>query len=134
MSASELITAIEYHYINCCTFLYTQTHCPPVRRRPSEEDIQLARLIDRNQMSEANAKKRIQSQMSLSKKCDLSHFVIDNSGSVRDTEEEAQKILNLMVESNHHWKLRGILLGTAALMLSGIAWYINSRNKITGQH
>lgn len=85
-------------------------------------------------MSEANAKKRIDSQMPLSKKCALSHFVIDNSGAVQDTEEEALKILNLMMESNQHWKLRGILLGSVAVMLSGIAWFINSRNKITGQN
>lgn len=100
----------------------------------SEEDIQLARLIDRNQLTEANAKKRIQSQMSLSKKCDLSHFVIDNSGGMRETEEEAQKILNLMLESNHHWRLRGILLGTASLMLSAVAWFMNNRNKIAAQN
>lgn len=98
----------------------------------SEEDIQLARLIDRNQLSEANAKKRIQSQMPLSKKCDLSHFVIDNSGSIQNTEEEAQKILNLMMESNHHWRLRGILVGTAALMISAVAWFMNNRNKAAG--
>lgn len=100
----------------------------------SEEDIQLARLIGRNQLSEANAKKRIQSQMPLTKKCDRSHFVIENSGTLRDTEDEAQKIVNLMLESNHHWKLRGILLGTAALMLSGIAWFINARNKVAAHN
>lgn len=68
--------------------------------------------------------------MSLSQKCSLSHFVIDNSGAIRDTEEEAQKILNLLQESKHHWKLRGILLGTAALILSGVAWVINNRYKV----
>lgn len=96
----------------------------------SEEDIQLARLIDRNSLTEANAKKRIASQMPLAKKCLLSHFVIDNSGSLRDTEEEAQKILALLQSSRHHWKLRGIILGTAALVLSGIAWIVHNRYKI----
>lgn len=94
----------------------------------------MARLIDRNQLSEANAKKRIQSQMPLSKKCALSHFVIDNSGAIRHTEEEAQKIVNLMVESNQHWKIRGVLLGAVAVMLSGIGWFISYRNKVAGQH
>lgn len=46
----------------------------------SEEDIQLTRLMDRNHLSEADAKKRIKLQMPLEQKCGQSHFVIENSG------------------------------------------------------
>lgn len=96
----------------------------------SEEDIQMSRLIDRNQLTEANAKKRIASQMPLDKKCERSHFVIDNSGALRDTEEEAAKILNTLLDSRHYWKMRVILMGTAALLFSGLAWIINNKYKI----
>lgn len=49
----------------------------------SEEDIQLTRLMDRNHLSEADAKKRIKQQMPLEQKCNQSHFVVENSGMVK---------------------------------------------------
>uniref|UniRef100_A0A336KM79 Dephospho-CoA kinase domain-containing protein n=1 Tax=Culicoides sonorensis TaxID=179676 RepID=A0A336KM79_CULSO len=97
-----------------------------------EEDIQLTRLMDRNKLSEADAKKRISSQMPLDKKCEQSHFVIENSGSVQDAEEQFYKILTILQDSNQHWKIRGILLATTALLFSGIAWFLNHKYKIFG--
>lgn len=91
----------------------------------SEEDIQLTRLMDRNKLSEADAKKRIASQMPLERKCDQSNFVIENSGSFQDAEEQFYKILSMLQESNQHWKIRGIILATATLLFSGIAWFWN---------
>uniref|UniRef100_A0A1B0D2B6 Dephospho-CoA kinase domain-containing protein n=1 Tax=Phlebotomus papatasi TaxID=29031 RepID=A0A1B0D2B6_PHLPP len=95
-----------------------------------EEDMQLTRLMDRNRFSEEDAKKRIAAQMPLQQKCEKSHFVIENSGSIRDTQAETLKILEMLQESNHHWKLRGILLTTAAILFSGIAWFLHHRYKI----
>uniref|UniRef100_U5EZN6 Dephospho-CoA kinase domain-containing protein n=1 Tax=Corethrella appendiculata TaxID=1370023 RepID=U5EZN6_9DIPT len=96
-----------------------------------EEDIQLTRLMDRNnRLSESDAKKRIKAQMPLEQKCAESHFVIENSGTLQDTEEQTMKIINLLQESNHHWKIRGILLATAAVLFSGIAWILNYKYKI----
>lgn len=94
-----------------------------------EEDIQLTRLMDRSKLSEADAKKRIKSQMSLELKCQQSHFVIENSGAMRDTEEEVLKILELLQDSKHHWKLRGVLFATIALVLSGSVWALNYKYK-----
>jgi len=54
----------------------------------SEEDLQLQRLMERNSMPETNAKKRISSQMSLERKCEQAHFVIENSGTIQDTREQ----------------------------------------------
>lgn len=96
----------------------------------SEEDIQLTRLMDRNGLSEADAKKRIAVQMPIEKKCEQSHFIIDNSSGQVDTEEQVLKILELLLESNHHWKIRGIILATAAVVVSGIAWLLNYKYKI----
>lgn len=95
-----------------------------------EEDIQLTRLMDRNGLSEADAKKRIFAQMSLDEKCEKSHYVIENSGGIADTEEQAQKILQTLLDSNHHWKLRGIMLATAAVFFSGLAWILHQKYKI----
>lgn len=96
----------------------------------SEEDIQLTRLMDRSKLSETDAKKRISSQMPLERKCEQSHFVIENSGSVQDAEEQFFKILAVLQESNQHWKIRGIILATTALLFSGIAWLLNHKYKI----
>lgn len=99
----------------------------------SEEDLQLTRLMDRNKLSEADAKKRIASQMPLETKCNQSHFVIENSGSLIDTEQQALQILEVLLESNHHWKIRGIILATAAVFCSGVAWLLDYKYKIWSQ-
>lgn len=96
----------------------------------SEEDIQLARLMDRSGLSEADAKKRIAAQMPLEKKCAQSHFIVENSSTQLDTAEQTLKILEVLLESNHHWRIRGIILATAAVFLSGVAWLLNYKYKI----
>ncbi|XP_031635649.1 dephospho-CoA kinase domain-containing protein [Contarinia nasturtii] len=94
-----------------------------------EEDIQLSRLMDRNGLSEADAKKRIAAQMPIEEKCKQSHFVIENSSSLNDAEEQTLKILEVLLESNHHWRIRGYILATAAVFISGIAWLLNNKFK-----
>ena len=86
--------------------------------------------MDRNGLSEADAKKRIAAQMPLDTKCELSHFIIENSGSQIDTEQQTLKILEVLLESNHHWKIRGVILATATVFLSGFAWLLNYKYKI----
>lgn len=50
-------------------------------------------------MSETRAKKRISSQMSPERKCQLANFVVENSGSLRDTRQ--QVILNNYYKNKH---------------------------------
>uniref|UniRef100_A0A2M3ZB03 Dephospho-CoA kinase domain-containing protein n=1 Tax=Anopheles braziliensis TaxID=58242 RepID=A0A2M3ZB03_9DIPT len=97
-----------------------------------EEDIQVARLIDRSKYTEAEATKRIKAQMPLELKCEQSHFVIENSGTFRDTEEQTLKILAILQDSNQHWKIRGVIFATAALLVSSIAWILNYKYKWYG--
>ena len=95
----------------------------------TEEDIQISRLMDRNNLSLTEAKKRIKAQMALDEKAERSHFVIENSGSEKDMEEQALKIINLIMDSNHHWKLRGILFTTVFSILAGVTWLLNKKYK-----
>lgn len=95
----------------------------------TEDDIQISRLMDRNSLSLTEAKKRIQSQMPLEKKCAMSHFVIENSGSPKDMEEQAVQIIHMMLDSNHHWRLRGIIMASAFSILAGIAWILDRKYK-----
>lgn len=95
----------------------------------TEDDIQISRLMDRNSLSLSESKKRIQAQMPLEQKCAMSHFVIENSGSPKDMEDQAMKIINLLLDSNHHWRLRGIIMASAFSILAGIAWILNRKYK-----
>jgi dephospho-CoA kinase len=95
-----------------------------------EEDIQLARLMDRNKLSEADAKKRIAAQMKLEIKCHKSDFVIENSSNEMDTEEQTLKIISILQDCNQHWKIRGYILATTAVFCGSVAWLLNYKYKI----
>jgi dephospho-CoA kinase len=53
-----------------------------------EEKVQLERLMLRNQLSEQDARARISSQMPLREKIQLADAVIDNNGSLDETEKQ----------------------------------------------
>lgn len=89
--------------------------------------------MDRNKLSEADAKKRIAAQMPLETKCKMSQFVIENSSNIIDTEEQTLKILEMLLDSNHHWKIRGVILVAAAVVTGITAWMLNYKYKIFSQ-
>ena len=51
------------------------------------------------------------------------------TGTLRDTEEQTLKILAILQDSNQHWKIRGVIFATAALLVSSIAWLLNYKYK-----
>lgn len=63
-----------------------------------DEDIQLQRLKNRNQLSEYEAIARIQSQMPLKEKIKLADEVINNNGSIENTKIQLMEILNKWAE------------------------------------
>lgn len=91
----------------------------------SEEDLQLQRLMERTGFTEAKAKLRVAAQMSLEKKAEMANFVIENSGSERDTREQTIKIINVLKASKHHWKLRFIVGFCCTVLLAGVYWIRN---------
>ncbi|XP_012270974.1 uncharacterized protein LOC105694673 [Orussus abietinus] len=93
-----------------------------------EEDLQLQRLMERSEFSEAKAKVRIEAQMSLDKKANMANFVIENSGSERDTREQTVKVINVLRCSRHYWKLR-LLVGFCCTMLLAGAYWLKNRLK-----
>jgi len=95
----------------------------------AEEDIQLGRLMERNSLTLSEAKLRVKAQMPLEDKCGRSHFVIENSGGYEDMEDQTTKIINMLLDSNQHWKLRGVLMASAFSILAGIAWMLNRKFK-----
>lgn len=91
----------------------------------SEEDLQLQRLMERTGFTEAKAKLRIEAQMSLEKKADMANFVIENSGTERDTREQTIRVINVLRCSKYHWKLRFIVGFCCTVLLAGAYWLRN---------
>ncbi|CAL7944660.1 unnamed protein product [Xylocopa violacea] len=90
-----------------------------------EEDLQLQRLMERTGFTEAKAKIRIAAQMSLEKKANMANFVIENSGSVRDTREQTIKVIKVLKASKYHWKLRFLVGFCCTVLLAGVYWLKN---------
>jgi len=57
------------------------------------EEVQLQRLMNRNQLTEEEANARILSQMPLKDKLQLADAVIDNNGTIQQSEEQLNHIL-----------------------------------------
>jgi dephospho-CoA kinase len=66
--------------------------CPP--------NIQLERLIKRNNYSQEEAMSRIESQMPLAKKIEVANYVIDTSGSIEHSIEQTEKIIDELIIRN----------------------------------
>ncbi|AZU63582.1 dephospho-CoA kinase [Neobacillus mesonae] len=58
-----------------------------------DEETQLKRLMERNNLSPADAKARIDSQMPLSEKVSLADAIIDNNGTIEETKNQLMKTL-----------------------------------------
>ncbi len=58
-----------------------------------DQDVQLARLMQRNRLSATEAKARINAQMPLPEKKKLADMLIDNNGSLAETKRQLEEIL-----------------------------------------
>lgn len=58
-----------------------------------EENVQLERLMERNGLSEQEARARISSQLPLREKISMADAVLDNNGSIEDTEQQLKELL-----------------------------------------
>lgn len=94
-----------------------------------EEDLQLQRLMERTGFTEAKAKLRIAAQMPLEKKMEMANFVIENSGSERDTRQQTIKIINVLKASRYHWKLRFLVGFCCTILLAGVYWIKNRSSR-----
>jgi len=66
-----------------------------------DEKNQLERLLKRDGIDEALAKKIIDSQMSFDEKLKYATFVIDNSGTIENTEREVRRVFELINKINY---------------------------------
>ncbi|XP_063600154.1 dephospho-CoA kinase-like [Penaeus indicus] len=92
-----------------------------------EDEIQLERLLTRNQYTEKEAIARIEAQMPLEKKCSMADIIIENSGSLANTRKQVEGIVRLLRSSNHHIYNRvvygGMLLAFIFLAVFLLYWF-----------
>lgn len=82
----------------------------------SSEEQQLSRLQHRNNFSAEEAQQRINAQMPLAEKCERATHIIDNSGSMENTETQVKKLYETFQNSKLHWRLRLGVLGILVLL------------------
>ena len=85
------------------------------------ERIQLRRLLSRNvQLSDKQAKSRIESQMKMQIMLKLADYVIDNSGEFIDTEKQVKNVFNILNKSKTHLKIKFYIIFTSGLIFCGL--------------
>ncbi len=60
-------------------------------------EIQLKRLMKRNSLSEKEAMNRIEAQMDIEEKKKVADYIIDNSGTLSDTERQVDQLWNYLI-------------------------------------
>jgi dephospho-CoA kinase len=88
-----------------------------------EEDLQMQRMMEQRSLSERVSKQMIDAQMALETKAAKADFVIENSGSLRDTEAQVLEVHRQLSKSRFHWKVR-VAIGLAVGGVVGIVWLV----------
>ncbi|XP_014258472.1 uncharacterized protein LOC106671964 [Cimex lectularius] len=92
-----------------------------------EPEQQLERLLLRDNLTERSARMRIESQMSLDEKARQASFVIDNSGTIEDTQTQVEQLIRLLKADKFHWKVR-LICGIAVFFsVSLVCWLITTK-------
>jgi dephospho-CoA kinase len=63
----------------------------------ASEDVQVERQLERNTYARDEAERRVRAQMSIEEKRALADYVIDNTGSLEDTERQVDEIYSRLV-------------------------------------
>lgn len=71
-----------------------------------EEKTQIERLCLRNHLSRAEALQRVNAQMPRGVKCGRADYVVDNSGTRRETRDQVEEVYRQLASSGSPWKLR----------------------------
>jgi len=64
------------------------------------ESVQLKRLMERNSLSESEARSRIHAQLSIEEKKEMADYIIDNSGSLAETERQVDRLWNYLTSKS----------------------------------
>lgn len=87
-------------------------------------DQQLQRLIQRNGLTEKEARARIDSQMSLEEKCRKADFVIDNSADFANTLNQVHEIDRVLVQGYKTWFNRYLFMDIVLSAAGALAGWL----------
>ena len=76
----------------------------------------------RNNFSHDEAQQRINAQMSLDEKCQRATIVIDNNGSLEETDKQVEELVKQLRASKRHWILRVGLLATVYAVYASVCY------------
>ncbi|KAL5007485.1 hypothetical protein ScPMuIL_016291 [Solemya velum] len=88
------------------------------------DEQQITRLMARNSLTQAEALQRIGSQMSLEEKSKRATYVIDNSGTIADTELQVKKLYRTIESSNVHWRIRVAVVSCLAAVIALVSYIL----------
>ncbi|KAK3853348.1 hypothetical protein Pcinc_036790 [Petrolisthes cinctipes] len=89
-----------------------------------EDEIQLDRLLTRNQYSEKEAIARIEAQLPLEVKCKMADIIIENSGSIDNTRNQVEGIIKLLRSSKQHIYNRVVYGGGLIVFIALLCWVV----------
>jgi len=73
------------------------------------EELQLKRIVERDAMSEEDARSRMRAQMSTEEKCKRANYVIHNDGHVQETRRQTVLIYEELRSLKTHWVVRCVI-------------------------
>lgn len=100
--------------------------------RTSSEQVQIVRLMVRDSLTQEAASSRLKSQLPITQKLSYGDYVVDNSGSLKDVEEQVMSLLKrLEREVGWFWWLLEWLLPPVGLLSAGwtLIWRMVRRRR-----
>ncbi|CAG8788039.1 23569_t:CDS:2 [Dentiscutata erythropus] len=91
------------------------------------DQIQINRLIKRDNFSELIARQRINSQLPLKEKIKYANYIIENSGDIKTTEEQVENVFKNLKPSSLNWLLSwlGPPILAISLIIKGLLFIID---------
>ncbi len=82
------------------------------------EDVQLHRLIQRDEVSKDDAVLKMQSQMPLDAKRALADYVIDNTNTREQTQEQVEKLVQILKQRKTYFTRTNLCIVVAVILLA----------------
>jgi dephospho-CoA kinase len=87
-----------------------------------DENEQMRRLLKRNpNLTDRDARQRLNAQMSTSERLKRADYIIDNSKDIENTRKQIDNLHRILVKTRKHWKIRFVVL-----LMAGIFFFSSS--------
>lgn len=95
-----------------------------------DEEQQVKRIMGRNDFTEEQVLARIRAQLPLAEKVKMADFVIDNSGSLEETEVQVTELYEHFSGLKFHWTIRLVIVFAGVSMMALTFWWGSKLQKI----